>query len=168
MNDRPRDRPRTERVVVTPLKEGVDHVTQLGGTDDPVDDQKSTTYCLTFRALPSSLEPNAPKKYTPHGIVNAKLGRRPDYRKTAPQRGYDWRWQKLRKAYVAEHPWCEDCLLEGKHVPVHEVDHVIPFKSLDDPLRLDWHNCRSRCRPHHALKTHRDKRQGPDRDHKPR
>jgi len=84
--------------------------------------------------------------------------RRRDRRRSSAKRGYDAAWRRLRDAYVAEHPECEDCLLRGLHTPAREVDHVIPFQGLGDPLRLDKRNLRSLCRRHHARKTAADKR----------
>ena len=42
---------------MAPLKEGADHVTPSGL--DQVEEKESTTYHVTFQALPSSLEPIA-------------------------------------------------------------------------------------------------------------
>lgn len=81
--------------------------------------------------------------------------KRIDRRASAAERGYAHGWPKLRAAYVAQHPLCEDCLARGRTVIVDEVDHVIPINGLDDPLRLLWENLRSRCRPCHAVKTAR-------------
>ena len=43
---------------------------------------------------------------------------------------------------------------------MHEVDHIVPFKGKDDPLRLDETNLQSLCRPCHATKTAADYRKG--------
>lgn len=34
-----------------------------------------------------------------------------------------------------------------------DVDHIIRFEGLDDPLRLDPRSLQSLCRPHHNEKT---------------
>ncbi len=39
---------------------------------------------------------------------------------------YNYKWKKIRDAYVAEHPLCEMCLKEGKYTPVEEVHHILP------------------------------------------
>lgn len=93
--------------------------------------------------------PTAPKAHRPRHAPTTRV----DRRASAAERGYDQRWTKLRAAYVAQHPLCEDCL--PTITPVHEVDHVIPITGLGDPLRLLWVNLRSRCRRHHATKTSR-------------
>lgn len=79
--------------------------------------------------------------------------KRVDRRGSASERGYDARWSRLRRAYAKQHPLCEDCLPDA--VPVAEVDHIIPIRGVDDPLRLQWRNLRSRCRSCHATKTAR-------------
>lgn len=33
-------------------------------------------------------------------------------------------WRKEREAYLAEHPLCERCLLEGREVPAYLVHHI--------------------------------------------
>src|SRR5689334_15174247 len=83
---------------------------------------------------------------------------RPVTRRTPAERGYDTLWRKVRAAYVADHPLCEDCLDEGVTNPEYiEVDHVIPIHVRPD-RRLDMTNLRSRCRRHHKLKTDEDRR----------
>lgn len=64
-------------------------------------------------------------------------------------RGYGYDWEKLAKAYRAQHPVCESCNEE----PSYDVDHKIPFRSLDDPLRLAWENLQALCRRCHNRKT---------------
>ncbi len=48
---------------------------------------------------------------------------RPD----ATKRGYDYRWRKFRKDYLASHPICARC---GK--PAQVVDHIIPADVMMD------------------------------------
>ncbi len=67
-------------------------------------------------------------------------------------RGYDAEWKALRAQYARAHPLCQDCLNDGRSVPVAIVDHVIPHRG-NDALRLAWSNLRSLCRHHHGLKT---------------
>ena len=82
---------------------------------------------------------------------------RVDNRPSPKLRGYDEKWRRLAIAYRKQHPHCEDCLARGVRIPMHEVDHIIPFQSAEDPLRLKWKNLRARCRPCHARKTAADK-----------
>ena len=38
----------------------------------------------------------------------------------------DVRWQRLRVAYLADHPLCEECLKKGIAPPAAVVDHIVP------------------------------------------
>lgn len=40
---------------------------------------------------------------------------------------YDKNWRRVREAYLAAHPLCEMCLLEGKCVPASMVHHRRPL-----------------------------------------
>jgi len=75
-------------------------------------------------------------------------------RGTRQERGYDKTWLRLRAAKLAEDPLCERCLAAGQTQEAHEVHHKIPFQGLDDPLRLDWDNLESLCRPCHRGVRH--------------
>lgn len=99
--------------------------------------------------------PNSPKRFTLHNRDRHK--ERSKWVGSASDRGYDTAWKKLRAAHVAEHPLCEDCLLDGIVQPVEEVDHVKPVKT-HPHLRLDPSNLRSLCKSHHQLKTQREQR----------
>ena len=78
--------------------------------------------------------------------------------------GYDKKWEKLRAAYISESPICEHCasrgITTGPKESRLEVDHIIPFHGIDDPLRLDWGNLQTLCRRCHAIKTEGDKKNG--------
>lgn len=66
-------------------------------------------------------------------------------RPTSAQRGYDAAWQRIRKAFLAEHPHCVDC---GRAAT--EVDHII---ALADGGTNDWSNLQAKCKSHHSQKT---------------
>jgi 5-methylcytosine-specific restriction endonuclease McrA len=75
---------------------------------------------------------------------------REQFRGSKQSRGYGGEWERISKIKRAECPVCEVC-----HDAVAvDVDHVIPFDGLDDPLRTDWNNLRSICRRCHNDKTH--------------
>ena len=78
---------------------------------------------------------------------------RVDTREQSNIRGYDHRWRRLRAAWVRQNPLCVHCKAKGKVTPVQEVDHIIPFSGLDDPLRLDQSNLQSLCKSCHRIKT---------------
>lgn len=107
--------------------------------------------------------PNAPRTFRPPGMERQSSGKpapRIDHRESAWQRGYDGDWIAVRDKHRNENPLCEHCLLEGITRPMKEVDHIIPFKGKDDPLRLDQNNLQSLCRQCHAKKTAADIRRG--------
>ena len=41
---------------------------------------------------------------------------------------YGRTWKRIRDAYVASHPLCEECLKEGRTVPVEQVHHIVPLR----------------------------------------
>jgi 5-methylcytosine-specific restriction protein A len=86
--------------------------------------------------------------------IKDKTERAPDRRGTAASRGYDHIWRKLRAQFVLMYPLCLHCDERGRVTPAKDVDHIIPFKGLDDPLRLDWSNLRGLCRACHNRVTH--------------
>jgi 5-methylcytosine-specific restriction endonuclease McrA len=71
------------------------------------------------------------------------------------RRGYDESWQRLRLTQLAAAPWCAFCEAAGFIVAADQVDHIIPFVSLEDPHRLDPANLRSLCASCHATHTRR-------------
>jgi 5-methylcytosine-specific restriction protein A len=75
------------------------------------------------------------------------------WRGSSTQRGYDATWQRLGTAHIRKHPLCVECLKQGSVTAADDVDHIIPFEGLDDPLRLDPRNLQSLCRPHHNKKS---------------
>ena len=76
-------------------------------------------------------------------------------RGSAAERGYDGRWQKMRKAYLTEHPLCVECERTGRLVTATVVDHVIPHRGNKD-LFYDVSNWQSLCTYHHNAKTLRE------------
>lgn len=62
-------------------------------------------------------------------------------------RRYGSRWRKIRGAYVAQHPLCEDCLEAGRYTPVQEVHHILP---LSREGTHDFSNLLALCKPCHS------------------
>lgn len=75
-----------------------------------------------------------------------------DDRPSACHRGYGRPWQKIRKAYLAIHPLCEECQAAGLTVGATEVDHIV---SLARGGTHDAENLRPLCKPCHSRKTNR-------------
>jgi 5-methylcytosine-specific restriction enzyme A len=96
--------------------------------------------------------PHKPLSHRPFPKV-----RTPDNRPNSAQRGYSWKWQQARAAYLAQHPLCVECEKEGRLVPAVVVDHVTPHRG-DYVLFWDSeHNWQSLCSLHHNQKTARER-----------
>ena len=70
----------------------------------------------------------------------------------ADARGYDSAWRKARKAYLEEHPLCEECRKNGKLTPASVIDHIIPHRG-DKKLFWDETNWQPLCKDCHDRKT---------------
>ena len=57
---------------------------------------------------------------------------------------------RIRAAYVAKHPLCEQCEAEGRLTPVAEVHHIRP---LAHGGTHDENNLMSLCKPCHSRQT---------------
>lgn len=68
------------------------------------------------------------------------------------QRGYTYKWRQASKAYLTAHPWCAQCLREGRTTLATEVDHKQPHKG-DLNLFWDMDNWQSLCHSCHSRKT---------------
>lgn len=75
-------------------------------------------------------------------------------RQGSTARGYGYKWQKARDAFLQENPLCDDCLAAGKVERATVVDHHIPHKG-DPGLFWDRANWRPKCKRHHDAKTAR-------------
>ena len=75
---------------------------------------------------------------------------RADDRGTAAERGYDYRWSKLRLMVLRANPACVVC-----GAPATDVDHITP-KRLGGEDALD--NLQSLCHACHTRKTMRERR----------
>lgn len=64
-------------------------------------------------------------------------------------------WKRLRSIQLADQPFCEDCLEDGRTTAATDVDHVERVRDRPD-LALDSSNLRSLCKPCHSRKTARE------------
>jgi len=67
-------------------------------------------------------------------------------RASAPARGYDAAWRRVRKLFLAAHPFC------ACGMPATEADHIASVRDRPD-LRLSWSNLRAMCKPCHSRRT---------------
>jgi 5-methylcytosine-specific restriction protein A len=73
-------------------------------------------------------------------------------RGTARQRGYDNRWQRVRRRYLQANPQCAEpgCIEQAT-----DVDHI-DGHGPRGPRGYDWGNLRGLCHRHHSQRTARD------------
>lgn len=78
----------------------------------------------------------------------------PEYTRSAAKRGYNSKWQRVRKRYLEAHPLCVMCMAENppRYEKATVVDHKIPHRG-DQKLFWDESNWQPLCKRHHDLKT---------------
>jgi len=74
------------------------------------------------------------------------------WRGTASQRGYTYRWAKVRRRFLKEHPLCAECQRQGLVVAATVVDHIVPHRG-DQALFWDRENWQALCKSCHDAKT---------------
>ena len=78
-----------------------------------------------------------------------------DDRPSPSLRGYNYRWQKARKSFIADNPLCIMCLDSNELKPAYAVDHIVPHKG-NYNLFWDPDNWQSLCQSHHNAKSARE------------
>lgn len=73
-------------------------------------------------------------------------------REKAFERGYNSRWQKASKRFLAKHPVCVRCERIGKLTPATVVDHIKPHRG-DKVLFWNESNWQPLCKKCHDRKT---------------
>lgn len=73
-------------------------------------------------------------------------------RGSAASRGYDYRWQRFRAAFLRRHPVCVDCANLGRVTPATEPHHIRKLRDYPD-LRLVESNLMALCKEHHTDRT---------------
>lgn len=78
-------------------------------------------------------------------------------RGSARARGYDARWERLRRMHLARDPLCVFCRQLGRATAATVVDHIRPHRG-DRALLLDADNLQSLCkRCHDSTKQRQEK-----------
>ena len=96
-------------------------------------------------------------------IYKPKKCKRPnviDLKRKERQKVYqDVRWQRLRVAYLADHPLCEECLANGITREAVDVHHVVSFMTAEGveriELALNYDNLRALCKECHQAEHNR-------------
>jgi 5-methylcytosine-specific restriction enzyme A len=104
-------------------------------------------------------DPFRPPLHRPQG--KRERDRRHDARRgSARARGYDARWERARKLYLAEHPLCRMCEHTGRIEPATVVDHKIAHRR-DQALFWDQNNWQPLCVSCHSRAKQREERGRP-------
>lgn len=80
-------------------------------------------------------------------------------KKSAGQRGYDYRWQQARAVFLREHPLCCFCQRLGLVVAAKVVDHVTPHEG-DQSLFWNRSNWQGLCATCHSSTKQRQEAAG--------
>ena len=89
-------------------------------------------------------------------LRRASAAEHDERRGSSRQRGYDTRWEKVRRMHLAAEPLCRMCSQAGRVTPAVLVDHIQPIN--DGGAVLDDGNLQSLCRRCHDVKTAEDVR----------
>ena len=73
-------------------------------------------------------------------------------RGNANKRGYGYKWQIAREAYLKENPLCIECEAMGRIRLATDLDHKIPHRG-NMTLFWDRDNWAGLCKSHHSAKT---------------
>lgn len=87
---------------------------------------------------------------TSRGLCAVHASQGEKERGNSAKRGYDGRWRKRRRAWLAEHPLCTNCKLRGIIEAATDVDHVKPLRAGG---KDDESNYQSLCHRCHSRKT---------------
>ena len=82
----------------------------------------------------------------------ARARSRDKARPSASKRLYDRRWQKYRRVFLIDDPFCCRCEQDNRLVPAAIVDHIEPHKG-DYDLFWDEDNHQALCKRCHDIKT---------------
>ena len=94
-----------------------------------------------------------------HSVIEDGPGRCPEHRRGRARSGtpgYGHRWQRIRNAYIREHPTCEHAGCIAPATDVHHRDGRHP----SEPGANDWTNLEALCRSCHRRITEHSKKNG--------
>jgi len=122
---------------------------------------------MARRALSVCPSPGCPV-LTPGGRCSDCKARAQAMRRGSSRSGYGVAWQRTRRAFLREHPWCEcdECMTLSPLLrpPATEVNHIDGLGPLG-PRGHDWSNMQAMTKAHHSRVTAREQPGGwNDRD----
>lgn len=99
-------------------------------------------------ALKPCAHPGCPE-LVEHGRCAKHQRAEPVKRDKRVHRLYDRLWGKRRAAWLAEHPWCAECLRQGIYTPATDVHHLVAHRGdanifHSSPLESLCHACHSK------------------------
>lgn len=79
--------------------------------------------------------------------------KREPFKRSRPNTGFyqSMAWRNLRKAFITQHPICEECKKKGIITPATVVDHIVPINEGGAALSPD--NLQSLCDRCHNKKS---------------
>ena len=104
------------------------------------------TYCDAHKSKAEEMEKLRKKRSDQRRLRN---------KGSASSRGYGRQWQALRNRFIAQHPYCVECMKQGRLTFAQEVDHITPHRG-DPRLLYDEDNLQSLCKVCHSRKTARE------------
>lgn len=85
-------------------------------------------------------------------------------RDPATKKRYGSRWSKIRAAYIAAHPLCEQCLADGRATAAREVHHKVPLSeggtNATENLQALCKSCHSKIHAERGDRWGRERPQG--------
>lgn len=100
--------------------------------------------------------PGCPERAIEGGRCEVHRRERDIERGSAAHRGYDARWRRFQKIYLAQHPLCVACAQSGRTEASYAVDHIQPHRG-DQELFWDYANLQALCRSCHNAKSARER-----------
>lgn len=82
-----------------------------------------------------------------------------DGRKSAAERGYNYRWQRYRESFLRKHPLCVYCQRRGRVTAATVVDHIVPHQG-DSKLFWDKNNHQGLCATCHSAVKQAEEKSG--------
>lgn len=79
-------------------------------------------------------------------------------KQTSTERGYGYKWQQARAAYLMKHPLCVYCDRDGRVTAATVVDHSVPHRG-DMAVFWDSSLWQSLCGPCHSSEAQKRDRE---------